>query len=60
MEVIGEESERSPERRERADADAGVPKPTTADPLFFLWGAKTDRMDDVKTEGALGTGRGEM
>lgn len=57
--MIWEESERSPERRERADADGDETRPMTAGPLLFLWEVKTDRMDEVM-EGTLGTGRGEV
>ena len=57
--MIWEESERSPERRERADVDPDGPRSWAAGPLLFLWEAKTDRMEDV-IEGALGAGRGEV
>lgn len=58
--MILEESERSPERRERADVEGDVPRAAgAAGPLFFLGEAKTDRMEDF-IEGTLGTERGEV
>lgn len=55
--MICDESERSPERSERADADADDPKPRAVGPLLLLCDVKTDRMEDV-IEGALGARRG--
>lgn len=57
--MILEESERSPERRERADVEADEPSAISAGPLFFLGEANTDRMEDLM-EGTLGTERGEV
>jgi len=60
MEMILGESERSPERRERADVEGDVPSAIgAAGPLFFLGEAKTDRMEDF-IEGTLGAERGEV
>lgn len=47
------------ERRERADAEAGEPKPISAGPLFFLSEEKTDLIEEA-SEGTFGTGRGEV
>ena len=55
--MICDESERSPERSERADADADDPKPRAVGPLLLLCDVKADRMEDV-IEGALGARRG--
>lgn len=49
----------SVERRERADAEAGEPKPMTARPLFFFSEEKTDLIEAV-IEGTFGTERGEV
>jgi hypothetical protein len=56
---IWEESGGSVERRERADAEAGEPRPISAEPLFFLSDEKTDLIEDL-IEGTFGTGRGEV
>jgi hypothetical protein len=59
MEVILEESERSPERRERADVEAGEPRPIAAGPLFFL--GRRIRIGLRRLwRGPWGTGRGEV
>ena len=53
MEVILEESERSPEGRERADAEADKPRGVGGGPLFFLGEVNTDLIGEV-IEGTLG------
>lgn len=59
MRVIWEASGNSVERRERADAEAGEPKPIAGRPLFFPPEEKTDLIEDV-IEGTFGTERGEV
>ena len=59
MEVILEEAERSPEGRERADAEADKPRVVGGGPLFFLGDENTDLIEEV-IEGTLGTERGEV
>jgi hypothetical protein len=54
-----EASERAVERRERADAEAGEPKPISAGRLFLFSEEKTDLIEEA-IEGTLGTGRGEV
>ena len=57
--MILEESEGSPERRERADVEGDEPRAVGGGPLFFLGEANTDRMEDF-IEGTLGAERGEV
>ena len=57
--MILEESERSPEGRERADAEADKRRGDGGGPLFFLGEENTDLIEEV-IEGTLGTERGEV